>query len=138
MRNPFEHIYRVRNGKLLGVCGGLARHLGVSADMFRILYVIFTFVTGFGLGLGLYFVFALLMKQEPADATYYSQRSSSYTQSASSASPSDERYYSDIEKKAKINDIITRSERLSKRIQQMEQKVTKDDISWEQRLGNKV
>ena len=51
-------------GKLfLGVCIGLAEYLGTYALVIRLLFVVFTFAT-LGVGIIIYFAFALLSKQK--------------------------------------------------------------------------
>jgi len=47
------------NGKLLGVCAGIANRLGIDALLVRIAFVV-SVLLGFGLPILLYFVIALL------------------------------------------------------------------------------
>jgi len=55
---------RPKNGRiLLGVCIGLSEYLGTYTIIVRLLFVVFAFVT-MGLGIVLYFLMALLSKQE--------------------------------------------------------------------------
>ncbi len=57
-------FYRPKNGRiLLGVCIGLSEYLGTYTIIVRLLFVVFAFVT-MGLGIVLYFLMALLSKQE--------------------------------------------------------------------------
>ena len=60
-----KKLYRSRyDRKLLGVCGGIARYLGVDSTLVRVLVVLLAL--GGGLGLLTYLIVALIIPEEPA------------------------------------------------------------------------
>jgi len=61
-----KKLYRSRyDRKLLGVCGGIARYLGVDSTLVRVLVVLLAL--GGGVGLLTYLIVALIIPEEPAD-----------------------------------------------------------------------
>ncbi len=63
---PTTPWYRVRRGKMIaGVCAGLAKHFGLSANGLRIAAVLLT-ILGAGWGLIVYVVLWVIMPYEPA------------------------------------------------------------------------
>lgn len=52
------------NRRISGVCGGIAAYLGLDATLLRLLFVIFTFITG-GSTIPLYIVLAFVLPKEP-------------------------------------------------------------------------
>lgn len=66
MSEPTKRLYRSRTERMLsGVCGGLAAYLGIDPTIVRLIFVISIFVT-FTTSLFLYFVFWLIIPEEPA------------------------------------------------------------------------
>ena len=61
-----KRLYRTTSSDavLCGVCGGIARYLGVDCTVVRLLTVVLVFV--FGLSLWVYVIAALLMPKESA------------------------------------------------------------------------
>ena len=61
-----KRLYRTTSSDavLCGVCGGIARYLGVDSTVVRLLSVVLVFV--FGLSLWVYVIAALLMPKESA------------------------------------------------------------------------
>mgnify|MGYP000348570417 FL=1 len=61
-----KRLYRTTSSDavLCGVCGGIARYLGVDSTVVRLLTVVLVFV--FGLSLWVYVIAALLMPKESA------------------------------------------------------------------------
>ena len=59
-------LYRSRSGIILGVCRGLADHLGIAALWIRLAAIILLLATGFWLMTALYIIIAFIMKPEPA------------------------------------------------------------------------
>ena len=53
-----KRVYKVRNGVICGVCGGLGEYFGIDPVILRILWVLFG-VTGFGILA--YFICAAVM-----------------------------------------------------------------------------
>ena len=114
-------LYRARDGKIFGVCKGIARYMDVPAGTVRILTVIAALLTGFWLVMSAYLVLALVMKPEPVvpietdeEAEFYN----SYTGSREMAIQRVKRLY----------------DGLDRRIQRMEAIVTARDYDWERRL----
>ena len=115
-------LYRSRQGVILGVCRGISDYFDFSLMWTRILAVIFLLVSGFWPAMGLYFIAALLMKPAPvipieteAEQEFYD----SYTQSRNGA----------------LYRLKQRYQKLERRIQRMEDKVTSREFDWENRLN---
>ncbi len=116
-------LYRSRQGVILGVCRGISDYFDFSLVWTRILAVIFLLVSGFWPAMGLYFIAALLMKPAPvipiqseAEQEFYD----SYTQSRNGA----------------LYRLKQRYQKLERRIQRMEDKVTSREFEWENRLNS--
>jgi phage shock protein C len=116
-------LYRSRQGVILGVCRGISDYFDFSLMWTRILAVIFLLVSGFWPAMGLYFIAALLMKPAPvipiqteAEQEFYD----SYTQSRNGA----------------LFRLRRRYQKLERRIQRMEDKVTSREFDWENRLNS--
>ncbi len=61
-------LYRSRDERIVaGVCGGLADYLNMEVGLVRVLFVVLTVLTGFGVGLVAYAVGALAVPEEPRD-----------------------------------------------------------------------
>lgn len=57
-------LYRSRKDRMLfGVCGGLAEYIGIDPTIVRVLWVIISFVYGFGILM--YIVLTLIVPKEP-------------------------------------------------------------------------
>lgn len=52
--------------KLSGVCGGIAEYFDVDSTMVRLLWVVFTVITGVVPGLLAYIIAAVIMPHKPA------------------------------------------------------------------------
>lgn len=124
MRTPYHaprRLYRARNGKIFGVCEGLARYFDINLTALRILTIIAAIMTGFWPVLIAYVVAGLVMKLEPvmpleseAEAEFYN----SYTGSRTLA----------------LHRLKETYDRLDRRIQRMESIVTARDYDWDRRL----
>ena len=121
-RYSSQKLYRSRNGRIFGVCRGIAEYMEAPVKVVRILTVIAVFVTGFWPVIGAYLLLAFLLKPEPVlpienddDAEFYN----SYTGSREMA----------IQRIKRIFDGLDR------RIQRMEAIVTARDFEWERRLN---
>jgi phage shock protein PspC (stress-responsive transcriptional regulator) len=55
-------MYRVRNGKLLGVCGGVAEYLSIDPTVIRLIWLIAALCGGFGFFA--YIIAAIVMPYE--------------------------------------------------------------------------
>ena len=80
MNTPRTTLYRDKqNGKLMGVCAGIADYTGVNAFWVRLGAVVLTFMTG-GWTIPVYFIAGLLLNKKPPhlyvdqDETKYWQR----------------------------------------------------------------
>lgn len=114
-------LYRSRQGRIFGVCRGLAEYFDLSVKGVRIVAVILLFVTGFWPMVGLYILAAIIMKPEPAiplsdaaDEEFYS----SYTASRSMA----------------LNRLKRTYDNLDRRIRRMEDSVTAREYDWDRRF----
>lgn len=115
--------YRARNGMILGVCKGIAGHLGFSVFWMRVIVVAIFIFTGIWPIAGLYLLAALVMKPEPvlpfeteADEEFYN----SFTSSRHMA----------------LQRLKRTFDRLDRRIRRMEGIVTDREYDWERRLNN--
>ena len=113
--------YRSRNGIILGVCKGLSDYLDFPVFWLRVLTIFFLSGSA-GSAIVIYFVAAILMKPEPIipletdeDTEFYN----SYSTSRSMA----------------LSRLKRTFDRLDRRIQRMEQIVTKRDYDWDRRLN---
>jgi phage shock protein C len=59
-------LQRSRDKVLGGVCGGLAEEWDMDPTVVRLLYVVFTLLTGIGIGLVVYLVLYLVMDDPEA------------------------------------------------------------------------
>ena len=57
-----KKLYRVNDGKILGVCGGLAEYFDVDPTLVRVCWVVAVFAAG--TGLLAYFICALIMPKQ--------------------------------------------------------------------------
>ena len=53
-----KRLYKVYNGKICGVCGGLGEYLGIDPTILRLIWAIAAFS---GVGLLAYFIAALIL-----------------------------------------------------------------------------
>ncbi len=114
--------YRARDGKIFGVCKGLAQHFDVSVGALRCGAICLMFFTGFWPVVIAYFIGALVMKPEPVmpleteeDQEFYN----SYTTSRPMA----------------LHRLKRTFDGLDRRLQRMEEIVTARDYDWDQRLN---
>ena len=115
-------LYRSRDGFVLGVCRGVAEYLDFPVFWMRVAVVFAAIFTGFFTVIGLYFLAAILMKQEPVvpfesddDREFYD----SYASSRKMASQRLKRMF----------------DSLDRRIQRMEDTVIARDYDWDRRLN---
>lgn len=117
--------YKSRNGKVCGVCAGLAEHIGISPFWLRIGVVILFLATGLWPVVILYFVAAMIMKPKPAQPF---------------SSSNEEDFYDAYVKSPKftIHQIHEKFMNLDKRIQRMEDTVTARGYDWERRFNGQT
>ncbi|MBN2032076.1 MAG: envelope stress response membrane protein PspC [Deltaproteobacteria bacterium] len=116
-------IYRSRHGIILGVCKGVAEYFGVSVFWTRVIALILFLVTGFWPMCAIYFAAALLLKPEPAVPPRVNGEKDFY----------DSYVYS---RKAAVELLKRRYEKLDRRIRRMEHVVTSKEFDWHDRLSN--
>lgn len=59
-----KRLVRVKDGKLAGVCGGIAQYLGIDPTMIRLIWAIGTLLTGCFLGTVAYIICALVIPMD--------------------------------------------------------------------------
>lgn len=64
-----KRIFKSRNKVLFGVCGGIAEFFNIDPTIVRILMLVLVFA-GFGSGVPIYIVAALIMPERPVDSGY--------------------------------------------------------------------
>ena len=116
-----DGLYRSRDGRILGVCRGLAERFDFSVFWARVIAIIFLIVSGFWPAIGLYLIAALLMKPAPvvpieneAEQEFYD----SYTRSRHMAAKRLKRRFDNLER----------------RLQRMEHIVTAREFDWENKV----
>jgi phage shock protein C len=107
---------------ILGVCKGLAEHLGFSVFWMRAIAVVILICTGLWPITGLYLLAALVMKPEPV---------------LPFTSAGEEEFYGSFTRSRQmaLGRLNRTFERLNRRIERMESIVTARDYDWGQRLG---
>ncbi len=59
-----KKLYRVRRGRIIaGVCGGVAKYLGIDPKIVRLLCL--ALIAAYGSGLLVYIIFAIFVPKEP-------------------------------------------------------------------------
>ncbi len=64
-----KRLYKVRDGKICGVCGGIAKYFGIDPTLVRIIWAILAFA--WGTAVILYFILAFILEDAPEG--YYEQ-----------------------------------------------------------------
>lgn len=121
--SPGSKLYRSRNGKIGGVCSGLADFMNVKVGFVRFFTVVITFMTGIWPGVVIYFAACLIIKPEPViplENEYQRDFYDGYVNSRSRA----------------LRDLKRRFSNLDRRLRRMEDRVTSRDFEWEQRLNS--
>lgn len=116
-----EALYRARDGVLLGVCKGLARHFDVPVNLMRAVVLVLCFITGiWPVGL-IYLIAAMIMRVEPVlpfanedERTFYDSYASSRT--------------------GALQRMKRSFDNLDRRLRRMEDVVTSRDFEWERRM----
>ena len=114
-------MYRSRHGMLLGVCRGLAEHMGISVFWLRVATVVVVLATGLWPGVFFYLLAALIMKPEPVIAPSDDRAREFYDSYAGSRSLA-------------VSRLKDTFERLDRRIRRMEDIVTSRDYQWKKRF----
>lgn len=119
--NMDHHLYRARDGMILGVCQGIARYRDLPVLAVRVAMVLLTVFTGFWPGVALYFLAGFLMEPEPVLAPQSPQESEFYTRFRGS-------------RPVALRELRDKMERLDARLRRMEDKVTQPGFDWEARI----
>lgn len=115
-----KKLYRARDGWLLGVCAGVADSLGWQREVVRLLAVILLFTSLFWPAIVAYIVAGLILKPEPAKPFEAEGEAEFY-----------EAYCGD--RRAALARLKRAYDRLDKRIQHMEDRVT-SEADWDRRF----
>jgi phage shock protein PspC (stress-responsive transcriptional regulator) len=77
-----KKLYKSRNKKLCGVCGGVAEYFGIDPTIVRLIWVLVALTTGIGV-IG-YIVAALVIEEDPAgyQAGYNTYPEANYTETS--------------------------------------------------------
>jgi phage shock protein C len=119
-----HRLYRARDGRLLGVCKGLARYLDVPARYVRIGVILLAVFSGVWPVVGAYLLAGFLIRPEPALPTDSDEERDFYARYATN-------------KKSGREELKRRFERLSRRIRRMEDVVTSKEYDWERRFRDR-
>lgn len=119
---PVRKLYRARDGMLLGVCLGIARYRDIPVRYLRLAAFLLTLFTGIWPGLALYILAAVLLKPEPV---------------LSPLTPHEDQFYARFSgsRAVALRELGQRLDSLGARIRNMEDRVTRHDFDWDQRLG---
>lgn len=118
-----RRLYRSRNGKIGGVCSGLADFLNVKVGFVRFFTVVITLMTGIWPVVVIYFAVCLIIEPDPVippENEYQQDFYDGYVNSRSRA----------------LRDLKRRFSNLDRRLRRMEDRVTSRDFEWEQRLNS--
>jgi phage shock protein C len=114
-------MYRSRDGVIFGVCQGFAEYFDFSVFWTRTVAVLFLLLSGLWPTMAVYFIAALLMKPKPVIALLTKEEHDFYDSYVHS-------------KRATMDHLKRRYERLERRIQQMEHTITSREFDWDQKL----
>lgn len=117
-------MYRSRDGRVLGVCRGLAEYFDFPVFWVRTFTVLAVLFSGVWPGLALYFIAGMLMKLEPVVPVRTPGERDFYDTYAAS-------------RRGALARIRDKFERLDRRIRRMEDVVTSKDYAWEERLRSR-
>lgn len=120
----YHKLYRARDGRLLGVCKGLARYLDVPVTWVRLGVVLLAVFSGVWPVIGAYILAGFLLRPEPALAPGNDDERDFYSRFAA-------------DKKSGREELKRRFERLTRRIRRMEDVVTSKEYDWERRFRAK-
>ncbi|THB64268.1 MAG: PspC domain-containing protein [Desulfovibrio sp.] len=115
--------YRSRQGLIMGVCRGLADYLEFPVMFIRLMVVVLWIATGFWVVAALYLLAAVIMKFEPVLPIDDEQEQEFYDSYAGSS------------RKSALSRLKRKFDTLDRRLQNMEDIVTKRDFQWDSKLG---
>ncbi len=109
-------LYRSRNGKVFGVCQGIADWKDLPADTLRLIVGISILVTGIFPGVLIYAIIALILPLEPSSRTTYYEREE------------------DKDKDFSKDSLHETFERLKRKVENMEESVFNKERDWDKRF----
>lgn len=110
-------LYRSRNGKVFGVCQGIADWKDLPADTLRLIVGISILVTGIFPGVLIYAIVALLLPLEPSSRNSYYER--------------DEKEEDKDFSKDSLHETF---EKLKRKVENMEESVFNKERDWDKRF----
>ncbi|WP_027182328.1 envelope stress response membrane protein PspC [Oleidesulfovibrio alaskensis] len=117
-------LYRARDGKIMGVCKGLAEYFEVEPVWIRLFTILGALATGIWPALGIYILAGLLMKPKPVMPVRDIHEGEFYSSYVSS-------------RKAALARLKEQFARLDRRIRRMEDAVTSRDFDWQRRFDDR-
>lgn len=120
----YHRLYRARDGRLLGVCKGLARYLDVPVTGVRLGVILLAVFSGLWPVVAAYLLAGFLIRPEPALPPANDDEREFYARYATN-------------KKNGREELKRRFERLGKRIRRMEDVVTSKEYDWERRFRDR-
>lgn len=124
LKNTHKKLYRSRSGLILGVCKGFSDFFGIRLLWVRIFIITVFFLSGLWPLIPLYIISALLMKPEPV-LEFSSDDESEFYESYTSS------------RILALHRLKKQFDNLNRRIQRMEDTVTRKDFTWEQKFSSK-
>ncbi len=127
---------RARDGMVLGVCKGLARHFDIATIWVRVIAVVLLIGSSFWPAIVLYVLAALVMKPEPFATAEQGMPDSRATPPC--PPPGSPRMAGSMDGgPSRAQQLKTRFDRLERRLRRMEDVVTSREFQWENRLGDR-
>jgi phage shock protein C len=117
-------LYRSRDGRILGVCKGLAEYFDFPVFWLRVIAFVLLLISGIWPMVIVYFVAALLMKPEPVLPLETEGEQEFYNSYANS-------------RRMALGRLKRTYDNLDRRIRRMEDIVTNREYDWERRLHQK-
>lgn len=153
-----RRLYRARDGMLLGVCLGFSRWREMPVMPVRLLFILFSLFTGIFPGVALYIIAAMLMEPEPLvsgprdkECDFYDRLRRTGTSAMNDIQEKFRRFRRepqsyDTEEDAfhhryrtsrvsAMHELKDKMDHLDFRLQRMEDKVTRRQFDWDQRMN---
>ncbi len=118
-----RHLYRSRNGAILGVCRGVAEYFDLSLFWVRFITIAMLIFSSFWPVVVIYFTAALLMKPEPVLPIENMDEREFYGSYVNS-------------KELALERLKRRYETLERKIRRLEHTVTTSEYDWEKRFNS--
>ncbi len=116
-----QPLYRARDGKVMGVCKGLARYFDMRVGYMRAAFVLGALFSGVWPALGLYVVLGLIIKPEPVLTLRDVGEQDFYAAYVGS-------------RREAVSRLRDQFDRVERRIRRMEDVVTSREFDWERRF----